>query len=247
MSGTTVYVGGRFDSIGGQPRNNIAALDATTGSATAWNPNANGYGNIYVNSLAVSGTTVYVGGLFDSIGGQLRSSMAALDATTGTALAWNPNPSGGCGYCGVSILAVSGATVYAGGNFGYIGGQPRKYVAALDATTGTASAWNANLSGNSKFSVVSTLAVSGTTVYFSGHFGSMGGEPRYNFVALDATTGTASAWNPNADNLVNTLVVSGKTVYAGGWFTRFGGVSRPYFASWVEPISFRYNVPMVQR
>ena len=43
MSGSTVYAGGGFTSIGGQARNSIAALDATTGAATAWDPNASGY------------------------------------------------------------------------------------------------------------------------------------------------------------------------------------------------------------
>ncbi|HMD68510.1 MAG TPA: hypothetical protein VKF42_06470, partial [Chitinivibrionales bacterium] len=61
---TTVYTGGAFDTIGGQSRKCVAALDATTGNATAWNPNANDG----VSALAVSGSTVYVGGDFISIG-----------------------------------------------------------------------------------------------------------------------------------------------------------------------------------
>ena len=48
-------------SIGGQPRNFIAALDAATGLATAWNPNPNE--RIY--SLAVSRGTVYAAGNFE--------------------------------------------------------------------------------------------------------------------------------------------------------------------------------------
>ena len=44
VSGSTVYAGGTFTSIGGQTRNNIAALDASSGAATAWNPDANGDG-----------------------------------------------------------------------------------------------------------------------------------------------------------------------------------------------------------
>jgi hypothetical protein len=38
VSGSTVYAGGNFTSIGGQGRGGIAALDPTTGLATAWNP-----------------------------------------------------------------------------------------------------------------------------------------------------------------------------------------------------------------
>ena len=63
VSGNTVYVGGIFTSIGGQPRNRIAAIDATTGLATAWNPNADSW----EQSLAVSGGIVYAGGAFTNI------------------------------------------------------------------------------------------------------------------------------------------------------------------------------------
>ena len=90
VSGTTVFAGGLFSTIGGQTRNNIAALDATSGTATTWDPNAGDK----VNTLAVSGTTVYAGGWFTTIGGQTRNRIAALDATSGTATTWNPNANG---------------------------------------------------------------------------------------------------------------------------------------------------------
>jgi hypothetical protein len=57
VSGSTVYVGGGFTTVGGAGRNNIAALDST-GTATAWNPNANSS----VRDVEVSGSTVYVAG-----------------------------------------------------------------------------------------------------------------------------------------------------------------------------------------
>jgi hypothetical protein len=34
VSGSTVYAGGKFETIGGKARNGIAALDAVTGRAT---------------------------------------------------------------------------------------------------------------------------------------------------------------------------------------------------------------------
>ena len=52
VSGSTVYAGGAFTSIGGQARNRIAALDAATGSATVFNANAAGE----VRALAVAAT-----------------------------------------------------------------------------------------------------------------------------------------------------------------------------------------------
>lgn len=82
-----MYAGGGFTSIGGKPRNRIAALDVVSGQATAWDPSANNY----VSALVLSGSTVYVGGEFRSIGGQSRNYIAALDAVTGAATPWDPN------------------------------------------------------------------------------------------------------------------------------------------------------------
>src|SRR5450756_316767 len=110
-----------------QTRNRIAAIDAATGEATSWNPNANGA----VYALAVSGTTVYAGGWFTSIGRQTRNYIAALDAS-GNATSWNPNADS---Y--VLALAVSGTTVYAGGYFTTIGGVSRPYFAQFDCPSPT--------------------------------------------------------------------------------------------------------------
>jgi hypothetical protein len=44
-----ILAGGFFTSIGGQTRNNIARLDATTGLADSFDPNANSI----VNAIAV--------------------------------------------------------------------------------------------------------------------------------------------------------------------------------------------------
>jgi hypothetical protein len=54
--------------------------------------------------------------------------LAALDANSGVLEAWNPNANGFS-----HALAISGDTVYAGGNFSSIGGQPSGGIAAIPA------------------------------------------------------------------------------------------------------------------
>jgi hypothetical protein len=226
VSGNTVYAGGSFWRIGGQGRNNIAALDATTGEATGWNPDARGGFGGGVGAIASSGDMVYVGGGFTSIGGQARSFLAALDATTGAASPWNPSPDED-----VLAIAVSGSSVYVGGNFATVGGQARSTIAALDAATGGATSWNPGGDG-----VVNALALSGSTVYVGGIFWNMGGQPRRCLAALDAATGAATAWNPDPDDelpgpQVKALAVRGTTVYVGGGFSRIGGRPRSCLAA----------------
>ena len=65
LSGTTLYVGGLFSSIGGQSRSRIAGIDISTGQVTDFNPDASSD----VSTMLLSGTTLYVGGSFSSIGG----------------------------------------------------------------------------------------------------------------------------------------------------------------------------------
>ena len=68
-------------------------------------------------------------------------------------------------------------------------------------------------------------------VYAGGGFRSIGGQRRHRLAALDTRTGTATPWNPNADNDVNAVAVSGSTVYAGGYFTSISGEPRHHVAA----------------
>ncbi|MCX7017203.1 MAG: hypothetical protein NTW86_32340 [Candidatus Sumerlaeota bacterium] len=228
-SGLTIYAGGYFSTIGGQARNRIAALDAATTTALAWNPDANGV----VEALAVAPSRVYAGGEFTSIGGQTRNRIAALDATTGATLPWDPDSSGT-----VNVLSVSGSTVYAGGSFTSIGGQTRNAIAALDAATGLATAWNPNATGGAPSNYVFALALRGSTVYVGGEFSSIGAQPRNRIAALDAATGLATAWDPNAGSAVYALTASsGSAIHAGGAFQTICGQPHPYFAQFDLPAS----------
>src|SRR5581483_2639590 len=190
--GSTVYVGGEFTSIGGQGSDGLAAIDAATGLSTGWNPGIKGG-----FALAVSGSTVYAG----------YPGVSAISADTGAVL-WTANTDNP-----VDALAASGSTVYAGGVFEHIGGQSRKFFAALDAATGVPTAWNP-----SPDSLVLALTVAGSTVYAGGQFTSVGGKKRPYLAALEASTGHATSWNPRPGAIVRTVAVAASAVYAGGDF-----------------------------
>jgi Calx-beta domain-containing protein/beta-propeller uncharacterized protein DUF5122 len=229
VGGGTIYAGGLFraiggQSIGGQSRDFLAAVDGTTGLATAWNPSP----NYPVSTLAVNGTTVYAGGIsnFNSLGGQARSSLAALDLATGLPTSWNPGVSGE-----VRSLLVVGPLVYVGGSFEGIGGGTRHSVAAVDGVTGITTSWDPNVSNSFGSTYVSALAVSGSTVYLGGTFTGVGSATRHNIAAVDAATGLATSWNPNADGWVRAIVASGANLYLGGSFSTVGGQARGKIAA----------------
>ena len=122
-----IYVGGRFSEVGSQARDNLAALDRTTGLATGFSVPTNDT----VFALADDGRRLYVGGLFTTIGGQPRGRLAAIDTTTGLLTSWNPNANGL-----VRSIVVSGGKVFVGGEFTTIGGLPRMMFAVIDPETG---------------------------------------------------------------------------------------------------------------
>lgn len=216
VAGSSVYIGGLFRAVGGTPRHGLAELDAASGTPTAWNPGAGGN----VRQITLSGGTAYLAGSFDNASGATRNRIAAIDLKTGAATAWDPNAGTAFSHS-VSCLAVDGSTVYAGGSFTAIGGQSRSNVAALDATTGLATAWNPGAD-----SLVLEIAPVGSTVYLAGRFANSGGQPRSKLAEIDAVTGLATAWNPNATGgYAQALLVKSDTLYAGGSFTAAGGLA----------------------
>jgi uncharacterized repeat protein (TIGR01451 family) len=217
FANNTLYVGGFFQSIGGQNRAHLAALDGHTGMATAWNPNPNGI----VGSLALSENTLYVGGNFTAMGAQFRRYLAAVDAVTGTIRAWNPLPDNS-----ISDLLVSGNTVYVAGYFEQIGGGARKGLAALDATTGKPNSWNPYPND-----AAYTLTLAGNTLYVGGRFDAIGGQLRSRVASFDVQTGQITPWNPNPNGPVSTVAVSGGVVYLGGLFNRVGAQARNNLAA----------------
>ena len=82
-----IFAGGNFTSIGGQTRNYIARLDATTGLADAFDPNVGSSPGQYVRSIALqSDGKILAAGLFHHRGWtDARRFIARLDAITGLA------------------------------------------------------------------------------------------------------------------------------------------------------------------
>jgi hypothetical protein len=232
-SGTMVYVGGQFDQVAGQNRQNLAALDGVSGTPVdtfAPNPSLSGGGKAEVLSLSVLGSTLYVGGRFDHISLQNRQNLAALDSQTGVASEWNPAPDGN-----VHAVLPTCGQVYVGGEFTSVRGQPRSYVAAVDPATGSATTWDPNADG-----AVLALATSGPTIYAGGNFANIGGQLRQKAAELTMATGSATGFDPGANGPVRALVLSDGALYVGGTYNSIGGAARANLAA-VDPSTGQAN------
>ena len=84
----------------------------------------------------------------------------------------------------VYALAVSGSTLYAGGDFTSAGGAPANHIAAWNG-----SSWSALGSGMDGYAVYA-LAVSGSTLYAGGDFTTAGGVPANHIAAWNGSSWT---------------------------------------------------------
>jgi hypothetical protein len=217
-----LYVSGAFTLVGNTFATNIAEWNGTS-----WSPLGSGIsvgeGFCEVYALAVSGGTLYAGGLFTAAGGIAATNIAEWNGTNWSAL--------GSGISGVVFaLASSGSTLYAGGNFNTAGSNPVNCIAQWNGTN-----WSPLGSGVSH--VVFALAVSGSTLYAGGNFTSAGGIAADNIAQWNG-----SSWSPlgsgigsgmnDSDYVVSALAVSGGTLYAGGAFPSAGGAAANCIAQW---------------
>jgi len=224
-----IYVGGDFVGVGGTTRFGIAALDPNTDAATAFNPNSNGPVYVLLSSydpLALR-TVVYAGGSFTSIGGQPRTNLATLEATPGSptlgqALAFNPAPNGVVR--ALSLVGVAPPSLYVGGEFTTIAGEPRNRAASFNATT--LNPWDPNADGT-----VHDLRVVGATTYLVGEFTNLGGLPRsYAGAVSSGGIGATTSWDPFLFSKGSALGSSGNNIWIGGSFASVGGLKRANLA-----------------
>jgi hypothetical protein len=227
LAGGVLFVGGDFVAAqsGGAPegRAHLAAFVAATGALTPFDPFASTSANASVTALALSGSTLYVGGYFDTIGATARSNLAAVDILTGALTSWAPSVDD----LVTSIAVGPSGTVYVAGYFATANDVDRPFAAAFTAG-GALTVWDPEPSG--PVYVVRAPAAGG--VYLGGSFSLLGTDGRSGIGAVDAATGAPTAWNPSVDGIVNALEIAGTTVYAGGRFRSVGaGTARDNLAA----------------
>src|SRR5436190_1377034 len=168
------YIAGSFTHVGGLARRDLAHIRANGTVDPAFDATFDPAPTANIRALARSGSTLFVGGSFSSIGGKTRNALAALDGSTGKATSWDAGANNASGSPRVEALTVSGSTLFVGGIFTGIGGESAGNVAALDVSTG---GW---LWAGFADSTVQSLAVSGSNVYLLGGFQNVNGQARHH-------------------------------------------------------------------
>ncbi len=224
-----IYMAGQFSAMNGATtRRGLAAVNTSDGLLTSFDPNVGA--GAFATSLDISpdGGVIYFGGSFSVINGvTARINIAAVSSSTGLATSFDPDPNG---QVGPVTLSPDGNTLYFGGSFSSVNNNTtpvaRNFIAAVDTTTGVATAFDPNTDN-----AVSTIIVSSdnNTVYFGGQFTTANGGTTRNYIAAaSASNGTINSFDSNFDATVNSLAISpdDSTLYVGGNFTTLGTTTR---------------------
>ena len=248
-SDSALYVGGRFTEVDGHAVGSLAKLDLLSGAvdttfspagATAFERRPRGFSDAGaastlapVNALALSGSSLYVGGTFTGYRGVNNAAhIAKLDATSGALdPAFSPANNGFDGV--VRALALADGALFVGGAFdGYRGvAGAARGIAKLDLGSGAldTSFKPAGSDLNGFDGDVEVLAAAGDSVWAAGTFSRFGGHSVKNLVKVDDTTFEVdTTFTPPGigfDGAVEALAVSGASLYVGGSFTSYRGVA----------------------
>jgi trimeric autotransporter adhesin len=215
-----LFVGGDFTHIAAAAQARLAALASTGTADPSWQPGADG--SVGALTLTRDGSRLYAGGSFSTIGGHARSRIAALSTTGAGSVDLTFDPGASDAVSGLGLNA-DGSRLYAAGSFTTIGGNGRRYLAALNAASGAVDPAFDVRAG----APANTVAVSNAGLLAGGDFTSVNGVPRANLAALDATTGALDlGFVADADKEVEAIVADGSSIYVGGIFTLINGQSR---------------------
>jgi hypothetical protein len=221
--GNKVFIGGNFASVGGQPRQNLAAVDATDGSLDPFAPTVTASGQTpWVYALLANDSKLYVGGAFSIVEGKSRPRLAAFDLSTGALdSAWRPKTNG------INVRELefdnAGTSIFVAGRFNSLTGSDgvsgqRESVARVFTDTGNLHPWAIPLGvvGDPQVGFDLTVSADGNRLY-----GGFGLGP--NFAAayrLDNGNTGSLVWHFRTTGNVQTVALSpdGTRLFFGGHF-----------------------------
>jgi len=235
-----LYIGGDFERVGGQARNNFAVLDThlAGNNATSWDVDFRGG---VVTSLAQTNEAVYVGGDFSQVGDDTRfANLAGILIADGTLITeWNPRPISGS----VMALAVEfgGGVLIAGGAFTLVEDESRLYIGGdftyIGPNTGSgvvvSAAGEVPLNWPKIDGDVYTVVSDGSGWYIGGSFSRVGTTARNNIAYISYVGTVDASWDPNADAPVRAMALGTAGLYVGGDFANIGGEVRSHIA-WIN-------------
>lgn len=242
------YVGGFFESWGPNT-GSYALVNQSTGSlvsdwenwakANDYGATQNGgnfFGEMAVCCAAPDGSGGwYIGGQFTRVGGLERWSVAHINSDGSVDEGFNAgrvvvdtDPNDNEVGSVIAMANLGGGLILVGGNFGFIGGQERQYLAILNSA-GAATEPNFNLNGP-----IYVISSGPSGIYVGGEFTSILGQTRRGLARLTGGSSLDTGFDANIDPLLTPGVYAihdiGSRITIGGSFSTVGGDNRQNLA-----------------
>ena len=219
-TGTQLFAGGSFSGVDGKDEANLVSLNPTTGAVTpGWVHSASIGVDGTVASLALNGSTLYVGGAFDFVLKGDGTSNAVTDVvgvntSNGTPTSFAPTlDANGAGVLAMQAVSISGIpALLVGGDFQ----TPSTNLAAFRLSDSSMTIALSEYPNN----VVRAIAYDSGTheAWIGGDFSDVGASPRFGLAKYELPTLDAN-WNPEArGGSVNALELDGSKLIFGGTF-----------------------------
>jgi hypothetical protein len=182
-----------------------------------------------VDDILRVGRTVFIAGNFTTAADhngnvQQRSYLAAEDAVSGTLLRFAPELNGRAFFLAAS---PDRKTLYVGGAFSAVNGEPHSRLVAFDIASGQVSPVVPNLGLNG---AVKAIAAVGSDLYIGGAFTTLSGQSRGRLARLSLSGdrfALDAGWHASASDEVRDLIAdpaSGRLI-AAGWFKALDGAT----------------------
>lgn len=216
--GTNIFLGGAFTHLKGLDRGGIYMINTETETILPFKINTS---FTEVNTVKLSGDTIFIGG--SNIRNSLNqfSCIAAHNFNTGNVLNWNPIFSGSA-----FASAIDNRYVYVGGRMSEpAGGSGRINLFAIDRQTGALANWSPNPSFD-----VYAMQLYNNQLYIGGDFNTILGVARRKMAAFNTVDLSLTGWNPDANLAVTALTASDNTIWSGGQFFQLSSIARRLFA-----------------
>jgi uncharacterized repeat protein (TIGR01451 family)/uncharacterized delta-60 repeat protein len=220
-----VLIGGRFDSVGGTNRANVARLNVDGSPDVTFDPGT-GPNNFVHALVAQNDGRVVIGGEFTGVNGVLRNHIARLNDDGSVDESFNP----GFGANDVvrSISVDINGFLIVGGDFTSFDSVLARGVVRLRTDGSVDKTFDAGLGANGPVFSVQVAGNNGSIV-LGGEFTSMNGDTNYVRIARLNADGTVDAgFQPNGgpNEIVHTVSLQsdGKIIIGGG-FTSIGAIT----------------------
>lgn len=219
-----LIVGGLFDKFNGTNMHRIARLNVDGTVDLTFNPGAGPNNPVYSTAIQSDGR-VLVGGSFNTFNGINRSGIVRL-LTNGVVDASFQPGQGANGIVYDIVIQPDGKIILAG-DFTIIDGNPRNYIARLNADGSLDPTFNAGVGPDS--TVRALLLQPDGKIVLGGSFMNINGTPRSRLARLESDGSHDLSFDPvgGADDTVLSLALEpGGKFLVGGNFNHFGGVTR---------------------